>query len=94
MGDDAWHLFNIVDDPGETTDLKEEMPERFKDMMADYGTYVSDNNVLPVPEDYEYFNALRSHATRSQLKAHWPAYAAVGVVILGLISFFIFRRFK
>jgi arylsulfatase/uncharacterized sulfatase len=94
VGDDAWHLFNIVEDPGETRDLKEKMPERFKEMMADYRTYVSDNNVLPVPEGYEYFNALRSYATRSQLKAHWPAYAAVGVVIIGLIGFFITRRFK
>lgn len=92
VGDDAWHLFNIVNDPGETTDLKAEMPERFEGMMAAYRTYVSDNNVLPVPEDYEYFNALRSYATRSQLKAHWPIYAAIGVVIIGF-GFFITRRF-
>lgn len=78
VGDDAWHLFNIVLDPGETTDLKEEMPERFKDMMAAYRNYVAANKVLPVPEDYEYFNALRSHATRSQLKVYWQIYAAVG----------------
>ena len=93
VGDDAWHLFNIVNDPGETRDLKEEMPERFKDMMAHYRTYVSDNNVLSVPEDYEYFNALRSYATRTQLKAHWPVYAGLGIVIIGLPGFFIVRRF-
>jgi arylsulfatase A-like enzyme len=93
VGDDAWHLFNIVVDPGETTDLKEEMPERFRDMMAAYRTYVNDNNVLPVPEDYEYFNALRAYATRTQLKAHWPVYAAIGVVTVGLIGFLVTRRF-
>jgi len=93
VGDDAWHLFNIVNDPGETTDLKEEMPERFKDMMAAYGTYVSDNNVLPIPEDYEYFNALRDYSTRTQLKAYWPICAAIGVAIIGF-GFFITRRFK
>jgi arylsulfatase A-like enzyme len=94
VGDDAWHLFNIVDDPGETTDLKAKMPDRFADMMADYRSYVVDNNVLPVPEDYEYFNALRSYATRGQLKAHWPGYAVSGVVIIGLVSFFGTRRFR
>ena len=94
VGDDAWHLFNIVTDPGETTDLKEKMPERFKNMMAAYRTYVAANNVLPVPEDYEYFNALRSYATRTQLKAHWPVYAAIGIVIFGLPGLFIVRRFR
>ena len=45
VGDDAWHLFNIVDDPGETTDLKEEMPERFADMMAAWLLRVSNSIV-------------------------------------------------
>ena len=93
VGDDAWHLFDIVNDPGETTDLKEEMPERFADMMAAYRSYTIENNVLPIPEDYEYFNVLRSYATRTQLKAHWPIYAGVGIVIIALFGFFIVRRF-
>ena len=53
----------------------------------------SDNNVLSVPEDYEYFNALRAYATRTQLKAHWPVYAAIVVVTIGLIGFLVTRRF-
>jgi arylsulfatase A-like enzyme len=77
VGDDAWHLFDIVNDPGETTDLKEEMPQRFAEMMEAYRTYAAENNVLPVPEDYNYFNALRAYSTRTQLKAHWPAYAGL-----------------
>ena len=93
MGDNAWHLFNITMDPGETKDLKEKMPERFEDMMVAYRTYVSDNNVLPIPEDYEYFNALRSYATRTQLKAHWPIYAGLGIVIITFFGFFIVRWF-
>ena len=50
--DQAWHLFNIKTDPGESSDLALEEPERFADMRADYDAYESDNNVLPMPEGY------------------------------------------
>ena len=53
MGDDTWHLYNIVSDPGETTDLREKMPERFLTMLDNYQVYVSENGVLPVPEGYQ-----------------------------------------
>lgn len=51
-GDGAWHLYDIVADPGEARDLRDEMPERFAAMMRDYETYVATNRVLPVPDDY------------------------------------------
>lgn len=47
-----WHLFNIKDDPGETTDLITEQPERFAEMLADYEEWEEANNVLPMPEGY------------------------------------------
>ncbi len=61
--------------------------------MDAYRIYAAENNVLPVPEDYNYFNALRAYSTRTQLKAHWPAYAGLGIVIIVLFGFFIVRRF-
>jgi len=93
VGDNTWHLFNITMDPGETKDLKEEMPERFRDMMAAYRTYASDNNVLPVPEDYNYFNILRAYSTRTQLKAYLPISVTMAIVIIALFGFFIVRWF-
>jgi arylsulfatase A-like enzyme len=53
VGDNEWHLYNIVTDPGETDDLKEQMPERFQEMLAHYEQYVIDNNVLPLPSNYD-----------------------------------------
>ena len=50
--DKTWHLFNIKTDPGETSDLAEEEPERFAEMLKDYEEYASSNNVLPMPEGY------------------------------------------
>jgi hypothetical protein len=53
VGDNQWHLYNIVTDPGETDDLKERMPERFEEMLAHYRQYVIDNDVLPLPANYD-----------------------------------------
>ena len=45
-----WHLFNIKADPGETTDLAQQMPALLEEMVADYEVYVQTNNVLPMSE--------------------------------------------
>ena len=53
MGDGQWHLFDILNDPGETKDLQSLMPEAFKAMQDDYAAYAKDNGVLPMPEGYD-----------------------------------------
>ncbi len=52
VGDNRWHLFNIVTDPGETNDLSADMPQRLQSMLAAYDRYVETNGVLPVLADY------------------------------------------
>lgn len=51
-GDNEWHLYNIITDPGETKDLKTHMPERFEHMLDRYQIYVAENGVLPIPVHY------------------------------------------
>ena len=53
VSDGEWHLFNFVTDPGEASDLKEEMPELFAEMMEEYRSYARDFQVLPVPDGYD-----------------------------------------
>ncbi len=53
VGDNEWHLYDIVTDPGETKDLKAGMPERYQAMFADYQQWAVDNGVLPMPDDYD-----------------------------------------
>lgn len=53
VGDNEWHLFDIARDPGETRDLREQMPERFQQMQALYQSYVNANGVLPMPANYD-----------------------------------------
>ena len=50
QNDSDWHLFNIKNDPGETSDLAQDMPALLEEMIADYEIYVQTNNVLPMPQ--------------------------------------------
>lgn len=52
VGDGDWHLYNIVQDPGEVRDLAEAESERLQEMVAAYRRYASENGVLPVPPGY------------------------------------------
>ena len=51
-GDGNWRLYDIVRDPGETTDLSLREPVRFATMQADYAAYAAADGVLPMPEGY------------------------------------------
>ena len=53
VGDNRWHLYNIVTDPGETQDLSATMPERFELMQTLYADYAAANGVQPVPANYD-----------------------------------------
>lgn len=94
VADGKWHLYNIVTDPGETKDLREQMPERFSTMMVAYQAYVVDNNVLPVSEGYTQHKQLRINTIILQLKEDYPIYIGVLIMILALIGFLVRRRFR
>ena len=51
-GDNKWHLYNIVADPGETDDLSKKMPKRLQEMLDHYQEYAQKNSVLPLPANY------------------------------------------
>jgi arylsulfatase/uncharacterized sulfatase len=65
QGDGRWRLFNIVTDPGEMNDLSAANPAQLQLMLGRYQQYVTDNNILPVSNDYRHekqvvFNALHN----------------------------------
>lgn len=53
IGDGQWHLYDMTTDPGEVTDLKDQHPELFNQMLQDYDRYAKENGVLPMPEGYD-----------------------------------------
>jgi arylsulfatase A-like enzyme len=46
-GDGEWHLYNVVDDPGETNDLAGQQPEKLEALRAVWGQYAEDVGVIP-----------------------------------------------
>lgn len=89
VGNEQWHLYNIVADPGEVNDLQQQMPERFVAMQADYAEYARVNGVLPMPVGYDYMHqgqlyALK-HVVIPKLKAAAPPVVAVLVLLVGVL---------
>ncbi|EEU41130.1 uncharacterized protein NECHADRAFT_101157 [Fusarium vanettenii 77-13-4] len=45
-GDEGWELFNIAEDPGETTDLAKNEPEKLKELLAHWDEYVVECGIV------------------------------------------------
>ncbi len=87
MGDAQWHLYDIRQDPGETRDLQQQMPDVFQHLQADYESYAKAHGVLPMPPDY---NPVRQVLINSVLHYWIPAYrkpALASLVALVLLVF-------
>jgi arylsulfatase A-like enzyme len=89
VGNEQWHLYNIVTDPGETIDLQAQIPERFQRMQADYAEYARVNGVLPMPVGYDYMHQGQMYALKHvvipKLKAVAPPLVAVVVLLVGVV---------
>jgi arylsulfatase len=49
-GTATWHLFNVVEDPGETHDLAAEMPELLQDLEKAWDRYAGEVGVVPAED--------------------------------------------
>jgi arylsulfatase len=67
-GDNQWHLYNIVKDPGETQDLSSTLPQQLQTMLGNFERYKHDNKVLPVPEGYDAVTQTGLNGARNLLK--------------------------
>jgi len=92
VGDGEWHLFDIARDPGETHDLKLEMPSRFAAMLDAYRKYEVENGVLPVPDAYDQRQQVTLNAIRSRLGPYLGWLVAAAAAVLGALGLAIARR--
>lgn len=93
VGDGEWHLYDIVNDPGETLDLRAHMPDMFVSMQADYAQYAQRNGVLPMPKGYTPDEQILHNVL---VNVYWPRFRvpiaiALAVLVAG-IAFFLRRR--
>ncbi len=78
-GDGIWRVFDIVDDPGETTDLAPERPELLADLMHAYRVYANGVGILELPESYQVERAIERNVVGKLLQYYR------GWVVLGLL---------
>ena len=78
-GDGVWRVFDIVDDPGETTDLGPERPELLADLMHAYRVYANDVGILELPEGYQVERAIGRNVVGKLWQYYW------GWIVLGLL---------
>lgn len=89
-GDRQWRLYNITEDPAETTDLRERMPQRYQVMLADYDAYAKDNGVLPMPENYA---VAKQVMINTLVFFYLPKYLPyLGVVLVLIVALYFYRR--
>ncbi len=78
QGDGAWHLYDIVADPGEVIDLKAQQPGRFQRMLSGYERFAQENGVMALPEGYTQAGQLLSNYLADRFR--------VGIVVLLLTA--------
>jgi arylsulfatase/uncharacterized sulfatase len=89
VGDAAWHLYDIVNDPGEATNLAAVQPMRLQRMLSLYDEYAKRNGVLPVPRD---FDAQRQVGINGLRGRAGPGLLVVILLLATLLPFFVFSR--
>ena len=87
LGDGEWRLFDIVSDPGETKDLKLQLPDRFDQMLISYQKFTVDNGVQPLPEGYSQQSQLVFNMLRDQFGAELIVALLTILIILPFIVF-------
>jgi len=78
IGDGQWQLYNLRDDPGETRDLRAQLPDAFRTMQADYAAWARAHGVLPIPDGY---SPQTQVMINSWLTYWWPKFGAAFVAV-------------
>lgn len=94
VGDGAWHLYDLRNDPGESRDLQLQMPDAFGAMQAGYGAWAAAHGVLAIPEGY---SPARQVMINSFVNYWIPAYknivmGSLAGVALAVVLFMAWRR--
>jgi arylsulfatase/uncharacterized sulfatase len=84
-GDGEWRLYDIVRDPGETTDLAAQRPEVFQELQQAFAAYAEEVGVFELAEGESARQQIVINSLKKFSKNYWYVVAAVLTVILGLL---------
>ena len=92
-GSNTWNLYNLSNDPGETLDLAQLLPEKLDELVKDYEVYVKKNGVIELPQDYQWAKEMTANTfKRLYLPFFYKIIAFVGLTIAILV--FVRQRIK
>lgn len=90
-GDGQWRLYYLTEDPGETRDMADVLPERFAALQQAYDAYAAEVGVVPVPADFDILETLQANTMARVLPGLLPW--LIGVLLLLIASaVFLHRR--
>ncbi|MGH9888893.1 MAG: sulfatase-like hydrolase/transferase, partial [bacterium] len=84
--DGQWRLYDIVQDPGETRDLKSSEAARFDELLRDYQRFAAKVGVLEVPEGYTTFGQLGANMGAVLVRRYAIYLAGAGLLLLALVA--------
>ncbi|WP_018147775.1 arylsulfatase [Henriciella marina] len=84
-GDAQWRLYDLRQDPGETTNLAAARPDLMASMLADYDVYAEGMGVLAVPEGYDSHAILTRNTQLRQLRTYWWVPVVLLIFLLALL---------
>jgi arylsulfatase A-like enzyme len=65
-GDGKWRLYDLANDPTETTEISGSQPQLVQKMLADYAAYAAKNGVIAVPAGYDVIRQAQANAAKKQ----------------------------
>ncbi|GAC19384.1 arylsulfatase [Paraglaciecola arctica] len=86
LGDEIWHLYDVVNDPGETTDLATKFPVLFQEMLNEYQAYSKMVGIIELAKGENAINQIRANAIKERVTDNWPK-VLILLVVIGLIVF-------
>jgi len=93
LGDSQWRLYDLSEDPGETTDLATAQPERFQTMLAAYRAYAEKVGVLEVGPDDCAIKVLAQNLTSKVIQKYWPHLLGL-LLAVAAVLFFAFKLLR
>lgn len=89
-GDATWRLYNMAEDPGETRDLSDTMPEKKTELLTDYAAYAARVGVLDMPDGYNSLQQIEAN-TRAKLQKRY-GWLVVPLGMIALVLLYVVSR--
>ncbi len=92
LGDETWHLYDVVNDPSETTDLSKLHPVIFQDLLNDYQVYVNQVGIVTLAKGETALKQVSKNAVKRIAKTNGPKLILILILIFGLVV--LFKKYK